>query len=51
MKKLIDIIDTTNEPNILQKMEWGGTRKGSGAKPKYNEETKNGCISLPIVKS
>lgn len=21
-KKLIDIIDTTNEPNILQKMQW-----------------------------
>jgi hypothetical protein len=40
MKNLIDIIDTTNEPNILQKIEWGCTRKGSGAKPKYKEENK-----------
>ena len=40
--RLIDIIDTSNEPNILQKMEWGGTRQGSGAKPKYNKETKTG---------
>jgi hypothetical protein len=24
--KLCDIIDTTNEPNILQKMEWGGNQ-------------------------
>ena len=25
--KLIDIIDTANEPNILQNMEWGGKNK------------------------
>ena len=30
MKTLIEIIDTTNEPNILQEMEW----ELQGAKPK-----------------
>jgi len=45
MKKLIDIIDTTNEPNILQKMEHtfttedkktkGGKRKVSGRKRNF----------------
>jgi len=50
MKKLIDIIDTTNEPNILQKMEWGGTRQGSGAKPKYNEQTTTIAFRCPISK-
>jgi hypothetical protein len=49
-KKLIDIIDTTNEPNILQKMEWGGSRKKSGAKPKYNEETKTVAFRCPLSK-
>jgi hypothetical protein len=50
MKKLIDIIDTTNEPNILQKMEWGGTRQGSGAKPKYSEQTKTVAFRCPVSK-
>jgi hypothetical protein len=50
MKKLIDIIDTTNEPNILQKMGWGGTRKNSGAKPKYNEETTTVAFRCPLSK-
>jgi hypothetical protein len=50
MKKLIDIIDTTNEPNILQKMEWGGTRKNAGAKPKYNEQTTTIAFRCPISK-
>ena len=50
MKKLIDIIDTTNEPNILQKMKWGGSRKNSGAKPKYNEETKTVAFRCPLSK-
>ncbi len=50
MKKLIDIIDTTNEPNILQKMEWGGARKNAGAKPKYNEETKTVSFRCPLSK-
>ena len=48
--KLIDIIDTTNEPNILQKMEWGGSRKNAGAKPKYNEETKTVAFRCPMSK-
>jgi len=50
MKKLIDIIDTTNEQNILQKMEWGGSRKNAGAKPKYNEETKTIAFRCPLSK-
>jgi hypothetical protein len=50
MKNLIDIIDTTNEPNIIQKMEWGGTRKNAGAKPKYNEQTTTIAFRCPISK-
>ena len=50
MKKLIDIIDTNNEPNILQKMEWSGTRQGSGAKPKYSEQTKTVAFRCPLSK-
>ncbi len=50
MKNLIDIIETTNEPNILQKMEWGGSRKNAGAKPKYNEETKTISFRCPVSK-
>jgi hypothetical protein len=50
MKKLIDIIDTTNEPNILQKMEWGGVRKNAGAKPKYSEQTKTVAFRCPKSK-
>jgi hypothetical protein len=50
MKKLIDIIDTTDEPNILQKMEWGGTRINSGAKRKYSESTKTIAFRCPESK-
>lgn len=50
MKKLIDIIDTKNEPNILQKMEWGGSRNGCGAKPKYSEKTKTVAFRCPLSK-
>ena len=50
MKNLIDTIDTTNEPNILEKMEWGGRRKNAGAKPKYNEETKTVAFRCPVSK-
>jgi hypothetical protein len=50
MKKLIDIIDTTNEPNILQKMEWGGSRKNAGAKPKYKEPTTTIAFRCPVSK-
>jgi hypothetical protein len=50
MKKLIDFIDTTNEPNILQKMEWGGSRKNAGAKPKYSEQTKTVAFRCPLSK-
>lgn len=50
MKNLIDIIDIDNEPNVLQKMEWGGTRQGSGTKPKYNEKTKTVAFRCPLSK-
>jgi hypothetical protein len=50
MKTLLEIIETTNEPNILQKMEWGGFRKNAGAKPKYNEETKTVAFRCPLSK-
>jgi hypothetical protein len=50
MKKLIDIIDTANEPNILQKIEWGGNRKNAGAKPKYSEQTKTVAFRCPLSK-
>ena len=50
MKKLIDIIDTTNEQNILKKMEWGGSRKNAGAKPKYSEQTKTVAFRCPLSK-
>jgi hypothetical protein len=50
MKKLINIIDTTNEPNILQKTEWGGSRKNAGAKPKYKEKTKTVAFRCPSSK-
>ena len=51
MKKLINIIDTANEPNILQKKDWGGKRINAGNKPKYNEKTKPVAFSMSIVKS
>ena len=50
MKTLIEIIDTTNETNILQKMEWGGKRLNSGAKPKYGEQTKTVAFRCPLSK-
>jgi hypothetical protein len=50
MKNLTDIIDTTNEPNILQKMEWGGKRANSGNKPKYSEQTKTFGVRCPVSK-
>jgi len=60
MKPLIDIIDTTNEPNIIQdicdnalakvKNTYGGKRKGSGNKPKYNEKTTTIAFRVPISK-
>ena len=30
--------------------KWGGTRKGSGAKPKYTEPTKTTAFRIPISK-
>lgn len=30
--------------------KWGGTRQGSGAKPKYNEETKTVAFRCPLSK-
>ena len=50
MKKLIDVINTANEPNILQKIEWGGSRKNAGAKPKYSEQTKTVAFRCPLSK-
>jgi len=49
-KKLIDIIDTANEQNILQKMQWGGVRKNAGNKPKYNEKTTTVSFRCPLSK-
>jgi hypothetical protein len=31
-------------------MEWGGTRSGSGAKPKYNEPTTTIAFRCPVSK-
>lgn len=50
MRLLIDIIDTTNEPNILQTMQWEAKRNGSSAKPKYNEQTKIVAFRCPLSK-
>ena len=47
---LIDIIDLSNGVNILNNPKHGGTRQGSGAKPKYNEETKTIAFRCPISK-
>lgn len=48
MKNLLEIIDTNNEPNILQTMKMrGGKRQGSG-RPKGNEATKVVSFRLPI---
>ena len=32
------------------KKQWGGTRQGSGAKPKYKEETKTVAFRCPSSK-
>ena len=32
------------------KKQWGGTREGSGAKPKYNEKTTTIAFRVPISK-
>ncbi len=50
MKPLIEIIDVSNEKNVLQTMEWGGKRKGCGNKPKYNEKTTTIAFRVPISK-
>jgi len=50
MKKRIDIIDTTNKPNTIDKLEWGGKRRNAGAKPKYNEPTKTVAFRCPLSK-
>ena len=34
----------------LQKSKQGGTRQGSGAKPKYNEQTKTVAFRCPLSK-
>jgi hypothetical protein len=31
-------------------MEWGGTRKNAGAKPKYSEQTKTVAFRCPLSK-
>jgi hypothetical protein len=33
-----------------KKKEWGGARKGSGNKPKYNEKTTTIAFRVPISK-
>ena len=35
---------------MTNKKEWGGARKGSGAKPKYNEKTTTIAFRVPISK-
>jgi hypothetical protein len=35
---------------IKKKEKRGGTRKGSGAKPKYNEQTKTVAFRCPLSK-
>ena len=47
---LIDLIDLSNEVNILNNPKHGGTRNGSGAKPKYSEQTKTIAFRCPISK-
>ena len=36
--------------NTSEKKQRGGTRKGSGAKPKYNEQTKTVAFRCPLSK-
>ena len=33
-----------------KKEKWGGTRQGSGAKPKYSEQTKTVAFRCPLSK-
>jgi len=35
---------------MKNKKEWGGARKGSGAKPKYSEKTTTIAFRVPISK-
>jgi hypothetical protein len=35
---------------MIKKTKRGGTRKGSGAKPKYNEQTKTVAFRCPLSK-
>ena len=35
---------------MQQKIKWGGPRKGSGAKPKYNEPTTTIAFRCPVSK-
>jgi hypothetical protein len=35
---------------MTNKKEWGGARKGSGAKPKYAEKTTTIAFRVPISK-
>ena len=35
---------------MTNKKDWGGARKGSGAKPKYNEKTTTIAFRVPISK-
>ena len=37
-----------NEINFVIKTKRGGTRQGSGAKPKYNEPTKTIAFRVPV---
>jgi len=39
---------TVPMPKLNKKETRGGTRKGSGAKPKYNEQTKTIAFRIPI---
>jgi hypothetical protein len=39
-----------NKENGKCDKKWGGTRQGSGAKPKYNEETKTVAFRCPLSK-
>ena len=44
------ILAIEKKNNILNNPKHGGTRNGSGAKPKYNEETKTIAFRCPISK-
>ena len=35
---------------MANKKDWGGARKGSGAKPKYSEKTTTIAFRVPISK-